>query len=119
VRYVPELQVTDEMVKEFRRRALADGEGIAEGLSAVLAIVEQQLRKQIAADIRAMPHELGDEGWNDLERRAEEAGYDRQTVRRRRRGDFTTTTIEAAYQYGYRRSAQVARGLTGSGGEDR
>jgi hypothetical protein len=37
------IEPTDEMVKEFRRRALAEGGGIEAGLAAVLAVVERDL----------------------------------------------------------------------------
>lgn len=69
-------------------------------------------RVAAAQDIDCMPYELGDEGWGDLERQAVDAGYDASIIRRRRRGDLTTTTIEAAYQYGYRQASKVARGVT-------
>lgn len=69
-------------------------------------------RRAAAAAIKQMPHELGDEGWNTLAGQAEEAGYPREYVLRYRRRDRSTGTIniEAAYQYGYRTAAQVARG---------
>ncbi len=70
-------------------------------------------RVAAAEDVDRMPNTLGDEGWGTLERQAEDAGYDPAFVRRRRtRDDFTTTTIEAAYQYGYRQASKVARGVT-------
>jgi hypothetical protein len=73
-------------------------------------------RVAAAADVEAMPYKLGDEGWQALADEAVEASYDAELVRsRRRRGDFTTHTIEAAYQYGYRQAAKVARG--GGSGE--
>lgn len=72
-------------------------------------------RQAVAADIERMPCELGDEGWQHLADKAAEADYDPQLVwRRRRRDDFTTATIGAAYQYGYRRAARVARGAVSS-----
>jgi hypothetical protein len=62
----------------------------------------------------AAPRELGDEGWQALENRAVAAGWDREMIRlRRRRDDFTTATIEAAYQYGLQRAAEAARELGG------
>jgi len=68
-------------------------------------------RRQAAADVGHMPITLGDAGWEHLEAKAVEADYPAGMVRRRRtRDDFTTSTIEAAYQYGYRRAAKVARG---------
>jgi hypothetical protein len=70
-------------------------------------------RRHAAKDIEQMPIELGDVGWGELERRATNAGYPLAWTRgRRSRGDFTTTTIEAAYQYGYRQAAKVALGTT-------
>ncbi len=69
-------------------------------------------RVAAAEGIDEMPHELGDEGWGELERQAADAGYEPAIVRRRRRGDFTTQTIEAAYQFGYRQASKVARGVT-------
>lgn len=67
-------------------------------------------RVAAAIDIERMPAYLGDEGWKDLENSAYEAGYERRLVSdRRRREDFTTSTIEGAYQYGYRRAAKVAK----------
>lgn len=70
-------------------------------------------RVAAAEVILQMPHELGDEGWNAIADQAAEAGYDRSVVLRRRRpeGNFTALTIEAAYQYGYRRAAEMARGV--------
>lgn len=35
------IEITPEMVKEFRRVALADGKGIESGLAAALAVVER------------------------------------------------------------------------------
>jgi hypothetical protein len=35
------IEPTNEMVREFRRRALAEGGGVEAGLAAVLAIVER------------------------------------------------------------------------------
>lgn len=68
-------------------------------------------RQAAAADIERMPYELGDKGWAALEAKAVEADYPPRWVRdRRRRDDFTTATIECAYQYGYRQAAKVARG---------
>ncbi len=62
-----------------------------------------------AADVERMPISLGDEGWEAIAKQATDAGYERRLVTdRRRREDFTTDTIEVAYQYGYRRAAQVA-----------
>lgn len=70
-------------------------------------------RVAAAEDVDRMSNTLGDEGWNALARQAEDAGYDPTFVHRRRiRDDFTTTTIEAAYQYGYRQASKVARGVT-------
>jgi hypothetical protein len=67
-------------------------------------------RNTIAADIEDMPINLGDAGWKHLEARAVEADYPAEWVRRRRsRDDFTTATIEVAYQYGYSQAAKVAR----------
>ena len=72
-------------------------------------------RNTIAADIENMPINLGDDGWKHLERKADEANYPTEWVRRRRtRDDFTTATIEVAYQYGYRQAAKVARGEVAS-----
>jgi hypothetical protein len=63
-----------------------------------------------ATDVERMPINLGDEGWEALTRLAADAGYDRRLVTdRRRRDDFTTDTIETAYQYGYRSAAKVAK----------
>jgi hypothetical protein len=68
-------------------------------------------RRAAAVDVQLMSHELGDEGWDEMCRRAEKAGYDRQVVLRRRRGDFTTTNVEAAYQVGRDFAARVAAGV--------
>ncbi|MCG5460807.1 hypothetical protein MED01_004233 [Micromonospora sp. MED01] len=70
-------------------------------------------RNQAAADVERMPITLGDAGWQHMEASAVEADYPAELVRRRRtRDDFTTATIEGAYQYGYRQAAKVARGGT-------
>lgn len=68
-------------------------------------------REVVANDIRALPRELGDEGWKDLAGRAAAAGYppDRM-LSRRRRFDFTTFAIEAAYRYGLQRATEAAAG---------
>lgn len=76
-------------------------------------------REDAARKIAEMPYQLGDEGWKWLEGKASEAGWAVEWVsRRRRRDDFTTATIESAYQYGYRRAAEVARGEDPEGRED-
>lgn len=68
-------------------------------------------RQAVAADIERMPFSLGDKGWAELERQADKADWPTKWVRdRRKRDDFTTATIESAYQYGYRQAAKVARG---------
>ena len=71
-------------------------------------------RVAAAEDVNQMPTSLGDEGWSALADQAEEAGYERRVVLRRRRPEdnFTALTIEAAYQYGYRQASKVARGVT-------
>jgi hypothetical protein len=46
-------ETTTEMVKEFRRVALAENGGIEAGLNAVLPIAEEVLRAEIAYRIRA------------------------------------------------------------------
>lgn len=68
-------------------------------------------RIDAARAVERMPITLGDEGWDHLARKAVEANCDEALVRRRQRDDrsFTNATIEAAYQYGYRRAAEVAR----------
>ena len=82
-----------------------------EQLRAELKQARADERNTIAADIENMPINLGDTGWKHIERKAIEAGYPAEIVRRRRtRDDFTTDTIEVAYQYGYRQAAKVARG---------
>lgn len=67
-------------------------------------------RKAAAADVKNMPAYLGDEGWEEMCRRAEEAGYERAIVLRRRRGDFTTSTVEGGYQVARDRAARIAAG---------
>lgn len=67
-------------------------------------------RRAASEAVKNMPHELGDEGWEEMCRRAEKAGYDRQVVLRRRCGDFTTTTVEASYQVGRDFAARIAAG---------
>lgn len=70
-----------------------------------------------AADSHIMSYELGDEGWEVLASKAEEAEYDRRLVdQRRKRDDFTTAVIETAYQYGYR---EVLRRLGGKDWKNR
>lgn len=111
---------TDEMVtayveawrdRLFREPQDEDRPAVRAGLAAVLAIVERDLRASIARQIEYSLHDLGDEGWSHLADSAEEAGYERRTVLRRRQPEtFTTLTIEAAYQHGYRRAARIARG---------
>jgi hypothetical protein len=88
---------------------------VREGLAAVFAeireIERRAGREDAAREIEAMPHDLGDEGWGWISRKADDAGWAVESVRsRRRRDDFTTATIETAYQYGYRRAAKIARG---------
>lgn len=74
---------------------------------------EARWRGDAARDIGRESRQLGDSGWQRLEDRAVNAGYDRESVRsRRRRDDFTTHTIEVAYDLGLRRAAEVARGRT-------
>lgn len=71
-------------------------------------------RVAAAEAVNQMPTALGDDGWSALADKAEEAGYERRVVLRRRRPEdnFTALTIEAAYQYGYRQASKVARGVT-------
>lgn len=70
-------------------------------------------RVAAAEAIDQMPVMLGNQGWQRLADKAAAADYDPQLVwRRRRRDDFTTATIEGAYQYGYRQASKVARGVT-------
>ncbi len=71
-------------------------------------------RVAAAEDVDHMPIALGDDGWSALADRAEEAGYDRRVVLRRRKPEdgFTALTVEAAYQHGYREASKVARGVT-------
>lgn len=104
-------------------------------IAALLDAVKEEYprgRQHAAKDIDRMSSYLGDEGWSALADQAEEAGYDRRVVLRRRRPEdnFTALTIEAAYQYGYRNAAKVALGTRSdqapldcrpkpSGGEDR
>jgi len=83
----------------------------ARAVEAVLREVERNGRYAASIDIKNMPITLGDEGWGHLADQAEDAGYDRRVVTRRRRPEtFTTLTVEAAYQYGYRQAAKVAQG---------
>ncbi len=79
-------------------------------LTEKLRDAEQRGRSRAANAVRSMPGYLGDEGWNALADKADEAGYDRRLVLRRRKPEdsFTALTIEAAYQYGYRTAAEVA-----------
>lgn len=97
-----------------RWQHLADAEAKAaaevDRLTAELAQARADERNTIAADIENMPINLGDAGWKHLEKKAVEADYPAEWVHRRRtRDDFTTATIEVAYQYGYRQAAKVAR----------
>lgn len=86
----------------------------ARAVAAVLREIERNGRYSASVDIKNMPPSLGDEGWAELERNAVEADYPPRWVRdRRRRDDFTTATIECAYQYGYRKAAKVAYGAGG------
>lgn len=101
-------------VRYAQAQAMAAGLNSAdeiERLRAEVAEARAEGRRQAAADIEGMDHELGYAGWKHLENRADEAGYPVEWVRRRRRrDDFTTATIEVAYQYGYQMAAKVARG---------
>lgn len=79
---------------------------------AALAVAFEAGRESAATAVERMPTSLTDEAWDALAGKAVDAGYDEAPVRRRQRDDrsFTHATIQAAYQYGYRTAAEVARG---------
>lgn len=80
------------------------------------AEVEAEVRERVTREIKDMKHDLGDEGWAELERRATDADWPVEWVRRRRTGnEFTTAVIETAYQVGRDRAADTAQG--GGSGE--
>ncbi len=80
--------------------------------------IAAQALRHAASDLRDQtPVELGDAGWNALADRAEAAGYFRRSVLDiRRRDTFSTVTVEAAYQQGYRDAAKRLAGLAGRPG---
>ncbi len=84
-----------------------------------VAAARPYIAAELAQAVRDMPHELGDEGWAELERMADDAGWPVEWVRKRRtRDDFTTTTIEAAYQVARERAAGVIEQTTTHTGGD-
>lgn len=86
---ITEIQTLRNQLAEARQRGV---EGYRAGYRNAAAEARNRVEK--------MPYYLGDEGWQDMEDRSAAEGYPRSLTRdRRRRDDFTTVSIEGAYQY--------------------
>ncbi len=77
--------------------------------------VRPPIAAELADDVDGLPRELGDAGWAALEQRAVNAGWPASSLRRlrSREDSFSTITVEAAYQHGYREAAKLLRKIEG------
>jgi hypothetical protein len=98
-----DLDITLEDALDGHHRAVAYREVIERAYAA---------GRQDAADaVLGLPVSLEDAGWAALATRAQDAGYDRAKVLSlRTRDNFSTVTVEAAYQHARLEAARVARG---------